>query len=150
MSYQETYRARRNPNHPLFARVQAHIERLTQMRLELFEEASRKRPAPPTEPTDGLDQTKRQRLDAEIANPPQSSARFPPPMPQPPLSIAQLFTLTRDEGPRNFDVQAIPIDMLNRIIVPILTTIDQNKLSEAVNVRNYEDVIAAIFSSCLT
>lgn len=127
----------RNPNHPLFARVQGHIERLSQMRTELLEEGSRKRPAPPVEPTDGLDQAKRQKLDSEVSNTPQSALLFPPPMPQGSLSIAQLFTLTQNEGPRNFDVQAIPIDLLNRIIVPILTTIDQTKLVNAVNVRNF-------------
>lgn len=107
------------------------------MRTDLFDEGSRKRPAPPVEPTDGLDQAKRQRLEAEISTTPPSANPYPFPTPQGPLSIAQLFTLTRDEGPKNFDVQSIPVDLLNRIIVPILITIDQVKLSNAVNVRCY-------------
>lgn len=51
------------------------------------------------------------------------------------MSYAQLYTLTLDEGSRNFDVQAIPIDLVVRILVPILNSIDKPQLDDAINVR---------------
>lgn len=50
------------------------------------------------------------------------------------MSFAQLYTLTQDEGSKNFDVQAIPIDLLVRILVPILSSLDKSQLDNAINV----------------
>lgn len=103
------------------------------MRAEFLDGGNRKRPAP-TEPTDSLDPKKRQRLGADVpATPPQASSV--PPLPPGPVSIAQLFTLTQDDGAKAFDVKAIPIDLVNRIIVPILVSIDRAQLDTAMNVR---------------
>ncbi|KAK8218182.1 hypothetical protein IWZ01DRAFT_492218 [Phyllosticta capitalensis] len=118
---------KKNPNHPLAARIQQHIDRLHHTRLEIFDEISRKRPAP-AEPTDGLDHAKRQRLGADVAG------TIPPPaLGTGPVSLAQLFTLTQDEGSKNFDVQAIPIDLLVRILVPIIGSLDKAHLDNAIN-----------------
>lgn len=50
------------------------------------------------------------------------------------MSYAQLYTLTQDEGSKNFDVQAIPIDLVVRILVPILSSLDKSQLDNAINV----------------
>ncbi|KAL1633214.1 hypothetical protein SLS56_003077 [Neofusicoccum ribis] len=122
---------KKNPNHPLAPRIQQHIDRLHHTRIEIFDETNRKRPAP-IEPTDGLDQAKRQRLGADVRNAAHTPSGFPPLGPGP-VSYAQLYTLTQDEGSRNFDVQAIPIDLVVRILVPILHSIDKPQLDNAIN-----------------
>lgn len=91
---------------------------------------NRKRSAP-SEPTDGLDNAKRQRLGAEVPTPTQGG-RYPP-LPPGPVSVAQLFTLTQDNGAKSFDVQQLPIDIVVRILVPIIGAIDKAKLDNAVN-----------------
>lgn len=120
------------PNHPAGGRVQGYLDRLQQQRVEFLDPNSRKRPAP-EEPTDGLDANKRQRLGAEIPNQsPQVAA--PPPLPSGPVSFAQLFTLTQEPSQKSFDVQAIPFDLVQRIVVPILGAVRQDQLDNAMNV----------------
>ncbi|KAF2099355.1 hypothetical protein NA57DRAFT_38555 [Rhizodiscina lignyota] len=119
---------KKNPNHPMAGRIQQYLERLHQSRAEIFDETSRKRAAP-AEPTDGLDNAKRQRLGA--TEPGQS--QWPPPLPPPPVTIHQLFTLTTDEGVRNFDVQVIPVDLVIKILTELLRTIDQSAMDKAIN-----------------
>lgn len=99
----------------------------------MFDEGSRKRPAP-VEPTDGLDPAKRQRLGAEVNGAVDPAVPFPP-LPPGPVSWAQLFTLTKDEGSKNFDVQALPVDLVNRILPPLLQAMDPQKMNNALNVR---------------
>lgn len=100
------------------------------MRVEVFEESNRKRPAP-SEPTEGLDQTKRQRIVAETAAP-QSA----PPLPPGDVSWKQLFTLNPEGSTVNFDVQAFKDpEQLLRIVVPVLQSVDAQKLDHAINVR---------------
>lgn len=115
-------------------RIQHYIDRLHQTRLELFDESNRKRPAP-SEPTDGLNQVKRQRLGADVHTIPPQQPAGPPPIPPGPTSFAQLFTLTQDPVTKVFDVTQVPIDLVTRILVPVLRTIDSEKLNNAVNVR---------------
>ena len=98
-----------------------------QSRLELFDEGSRKR-ALPTEPRDGLDNTKRQRLGAELL-----TASGIPPLPPGPTSSAQLFTLTGDVGLSSFDVTQLPIDLVVKITLPVLHSINQEALDNAIN-----------------
>ncbi|EAW15122.1 RNA-processing protein PTA1 [Aspergillus clavatus NRRL 1] len=117
---------KRNPNHPLAGRMQQHIERLMQSRLEIVDDASRKRGLP-AEPTDGLDNAKRVRLDAQT--PPVLKV---PPLPAGPISWAQLYTLTEDSGLSSFDVNQLPADLLVKIAVPVLARVDQFALTQAV------------------
>lgn len=124
---------KRNPNHPLFPRVHAYIERLQQMRAEMFDEGSRKRPAPAVEPTDGLDQAKRQRLNAEIPAKPSSASQYPP-LPKGRLSYAQLYTLIQGTGYEAFEAQGVPEAALNLLIVPVLARINQTEFDNAINV----------------
>ncbi|KAK4997930.1 hypothetical protein LTR66_002740 [Elasticomyces elasticus] len=122
---------KRNNNHPLGGRIQQYIERLQHSLTEVFDESSRKRAAP-VEPTDGLDHAKRQRLDAEVAaTPPQDVTNFE--LLPGPVSFKQLFTITGEAGVTNFDVQAIPIDIVAKILVPLLAVIDVPKMNNAIN-----------------
>ena len=98
-----------------------------QSRLEIFDEGSRKR-ALPIEPTDGLDNAKRQRLGADLPAAPDF-----PPLPPGPTSSAQLFTLTGDVGLSSFDVTQLPIDLVVRITLPVLHRINQEALEKAIN-----------------
>ncbi|THY36029.1 hypothetical protein D6D01_00823 [Aureobasidium pullulans] len=122
---------KKNPNHPLAGRIQQCIERLRHTLVDVFDESSRKRAAP-SEPTDGLSEAKRQRLNAQI---PQAPAQTPqiPPLPQGPVSLAQLFTLTQDQGLRNFDVNVIPSNVVLSIVAPLLKSIDKAKMDAAIN-----------------
>ncbi|KAL1986909.1 hypothetical protein VTN96DRAFT_5326 [Rasamsonia emersonii] len=117
---------KRNPSHPLAGKMQQYIDRLAQSRLDILDDSSRKRGLP-AEPTDGLDNAKRARLDVET--PPIKI----PPLPPGPTSYAQLFTLTEDVGLSTFDVKQLPADLVVKITVPVLQRIDQNVLNQAID-----------------
>lgn len=96
--------------------------RLQQSRSNLFSDTTaQKRPA---EPTDGLDDAKRQRL---------SGPRKFPQMSPPPNSVAQLFTLTEDAALQQFDVSLLPADIVSTVTAVFLQHLDTNSLDEAVN-----------------
>jgi symplekin len=99
-------------------------------RTDIFEEANRKRGHP--EPTDGLDQAKRQRLGA-AAPIPTNKVPIPPLTPGP-HSIAELFTITTDEGLKTFDVGQLSQDLVVRIGISILAKLDTNTFNQAINV----------------
>ncbi|KAL1990287.1 hypothetical protein VTN49DRAFT_6126 [Thermomyces lanuginosus] len=120
------YLVKRSPNHPLAGKMQQRIERLSQSRLDILEENSRKRGMPP-EPTDGVDNAKRAKLGVEAP-----VVLKIPPLPPGPTSYAQLFTLTEDAGLASFDVKQLPADMVVRIVVPLLERVNQDLLNQAV------------------
>ena len=122
------YLVKRSPNHPLAGKMQQRIERLSQSRLDILEENSRKRGMPP-EPTDGVDNAKRAKLGVEAP-----VVLKIPPLPPGPTSYAQLFTLTEDAGLASFDVKQLPADMVVRIVVPLLERVNQDLLNQAVEV----------------
>ena len=117
----------RNETGPYAARIKQHVERLTQSRIDILDESSKKRGAP-SDPTDGLDNAKRARLGAEL-----NVRQTVPPLPSGPISTAQLFTLTNDEGLTSFNVTVLPIDLVVRIALPVLQRIDQDNLNHAIN-----------------
>ncbi|KAJ5166590.1 Protein of unknown function DUF3453 [Penicillium canariense] len=122
---------KKNPSHPLVGKMQMYIERLMQSRLEVTDDASRKRGLP-LEPTDGLDNAKRARLDA--LTPPLLNI---PHLPPGPTSFNQLFTLTQDVGLSSFDVKQLPPDLVVKITVPLLSQVNQSMLTQAVDaIRN--------------
>lgn len=112
-------------------KMQQYIDRLMQSRLEATEDASRKRGLP-AEPTDGLDNTKRARLDA-LTPPPLKI----PPLPPGPTSYDQLFTLTQDIGLSSFDVKQLPPDIVVKIAVPLLAQVNPSLLTQAVDVSRF-------------
>lgn len=119
----------RNPENSFNGRIQQFLERMHRTRLDVFDETSRKRPAP-SEPTDGLDAAKRQRLGAEVPGSTSPLAALPPG----PVSFRQLYTLDPDPSIANFDVQVFQDqDTLLRILIPILQSIDETQLGNAIN-----------------
>ncbi|KAL1302423.1 hypothetical protein AAFC00_002816 [Neodothiora populina] len=121
---------KKNPQHPMAGRIQQGIDRIRHSLPEALEDHNRKRPAP-AEPTDGLSEAKRQRVDAQV--PPINQALQPPSLPPGPVSYAQLFTLTREQGLKSFDVNVIPLNILQSIVVPLLASIDKGKMDHAIN-----------------
>lgn len=117
----------RNETGPFALRIKQYVDRLLQARMDVFDEVRGKRPLP-SEPTDGLDNAKRIRLGTELPN-----RSNPPPLPPGPTSVAQLFTLTSDEGLSSFDVTQLPIDLVVKITLPVLHQINQASLEEAIN-----------------
>ena len=119
----------RNENGPFAGRIKAYVDRFTQLRMEIFDEGSRKR-ALPSEPIDGLENAKRRRLGAELS--PRQPSNIPP-LPPGPNSLKQLFTLTTDQDLANFDVMSLPPQLMVNITLPVLARVDQQALNEAVN-----------------
>ncbi|KAJ5340915.1 Protein of unknown function DUF3453 [Penicillium brevicompactum] len=128
---------KKNQNHPLAPRMHAYIERLSQSRLEATDDSSRKRNLP-NEPTDGLDNAKRARLDAM----PPPTMKIPPMAPGP-ASFDRLFTLTEDSGLSSFDVKQLPFDIVLKIVVPLLSQVHDSTMTQAVEaVRNRYQAIS--------
>jgi symplekin len=110
------------PNHPMEQKIQAYLMRLQQSRSALFSDTtSQKRPA---EPTDGLDDAKRQKLTA-------GQRKFPP-MPPPPNSFAQLYTLTEDPNLQQFDVTLLPADTVSTVTALFLQHVDSTSLDQSI------------------
>lgn len=123
---------RRSPSHPMAGRIQGRVDRLRQHLVDVFDDISRKRTAP-AEPTDGLSDAKRRRIGAEV---PGQTAPGPagPALPQGQVTYAQLFTLTQDRSLLNFDAKTLPLDLVLRLVPPLLSSIDQTKFNAAINV----------------
>ncbi|KAH7408386.1 hypothetical protein DE146DRAFT_646123 [Phaeosphaeria sp. MPI-PUGE-AT-0046c] len=121
---------KRNPENQINGRIQQFLERMHRMRVEVFDESNRKRPAP-SEPSDGLDPAKRQRVVVQTAPNTQSI----PPLPAGDVSWRQLYTLNPEGSTVNFDVQAFKDpEQLLRIVVPVLQSVDAQKLDHAINI----------------
>ncbi|KAI6246940.1 mRNA cleavage and polyadenylation specificity factor complex subunit pta1 [Erysiphe necator] len=119
---------KRDPRHPLSARIQQYIERTAKLKAELLDERSHKRG--PTEITDNNDPAKRQRLNAV--------AKVPPPVLHVPLlgagthTVAELFTITTDASLKVFDVAMLPEDLVVKMGIIILQRIDVETLNQAI------------------
>ncbi len=122
----------RNPNGALAPRIQQYVDRLNQSRLEVFDDNSRKRGAP-SEPTDGLDQTKRARLGAQVMEQPVRRLEVHP-LPPGPVSAAQLFTITTDSALTSFDVRQFPVELVLQLLKAVSYKLDQRLVDQAVEV----------------
>lgn len=122
----------RHPENQVNGRIQQYLERMHRTRIEIFDE-SRKRPAPGG-PNDGLEQAKRQRVTVEAP----TKAPPVPPLPAGEVSWRQLYTLNPEgKSTVNFDVQMFKDpEQLLRIVVPVLQSVDAQKLDHAINVRD--------------
>ena len=119
-----------DPQNPLAGRIQQYVERMMRSRNEIFDEASRKRGPP--EPTDGLDAAKRQKLGAQVPN---AVPKFHvPPLKPGQHTVAELFTVTADEGLKSFDVAQLSPDLVVKIGITILQKLDGDTLDQAVEV----------------
>ena len=119
-----------DPQNPLAGRIQQYVERMMRSRNEIFDEASRKRGPP--EPTDGLDAAKRQKLGAQV---PSATPKFHvPPLKPGPHTVAELFTVTTDEGLKAFDVAQLTEYLVVKIGITILQKLDADTLNQAVKV----------------
>ena len=118
----------RNPESPIAARIKQYVDRLTQNRIDIFDDGVSKKRALPLEPTDGLDSTKRRRLGAEL--PPNTGV---PLAVNGPNSLAQLYTLTSDQTLASFDVKQLPQDLVVSISQGLLAHINQQELDQAIN-----------------
>ncbi|KAI5281496.1 hypothetical protein KEM54_003254, partial [Ascosphaera aggregata] len=130
------YENSRNPGHPLNTKLHHCIERMAMSKIEMLEEAPRKRQAP-VEPTDVVDSAKRARIGVET--PPAFKI---PPLPAGPNSVAQLFTLTEDQELSKFDVTQLPVDMLVSMTVLLLVKVDNNAMEQAIKAvqSRYEEI----------
>ena len=121
-------------------RLEGHIVRLQQMRKDILEGTGLKRPA--EEPTEAVDQAKRQRIAPEPSAPP---ADVPPLPAHRPISVAELFTLTTDQRALSMNVKAIPPDMAAPVLVNLLRNhVSRESLHHAVNTvrARYQEVTA--------
>jgi symplekin len=114
-------------------RIHQQIERLIRSRTEIFEEATRKRGF--ADSGDALASSKRQRIGVTGTSNAQNHLHIPQLGPGP-HTVAQLFTISTDEGLKTFDVSVLPQDIIIKITATILSRLDDNVFSQAVNVRN--------------
>lgn len=110
------------PNYQNSGRIQQYIQRLERSRIEIFDEAGRKRVL--------ADQTaaqygdaKRQKTDAPVAAPVMI-----PPLPPGPHTYAALYTVTSNPGLQSFDATQVPAPLATRVVVKTLASIDQRVL----------------------
>lgn len=114
-------------------RISGYLDYLLQLRAEVFEERGKKR-SPPVEPTDGLDNAKRQRLGADVpeASPSQLAVSTLPRGRH--CTVAQMFTLTNDPFLSNFDARLLRLDVLQQITLPLLRNPQPQQFNQAIDV----------------
>ncbi|KAI0136352.1 mRNA cleavage and polyadenylation specificity factor complex subunit [Xylariales sp. AK1849] len=118
-----THLARRDPRNPLAGKIQQYLERLMQSRAEMAEGASRKRAM--MEQADGIE-AKRQRM-----GPVQAEFQITP-LKAGPLSLADIFTFTQNEGLRNFDVSLVAAPLAAKVSVNTIARVDPKILDRAI------------------
>ncbi|KAH8202661.1 hypothetical protein TruAng_003147 [Truncatella angustata] len=104
-------------------RLQPYLERLMQARAEMQEGASRKRAI--SEVADGTE-AKRQRTAPAL---PELQIG---PLPPGPHSLADIFTFTKNEGLRNFDVALVPAPLAAKVSVNAIAKIDPSLFARAI------------------
>jgi len=115
------YTLRILPQHPLAEKIDTYLRRLQSSTTAVFTQAqSLKRPA---ESAEGSDDTKRQKLEPV--------KRFAP-MPPPPNTYAQLFTLIDNPEFQQFDVKILPEEVVCLISSALMQHIDSKSLDEAI------------------
>jgi len=125
----------RFPQNQLAHRVTEYLHRLQQNHITVFNEASRKRPAP-AEPIDGLNDAKRQRLGAQVPMASQispSAPVLPVQVPDIPVEMrAKVLALTDDPRIFEFNIYQIPFQMIVKMIIAVLSSTPQQALDSAI------------------
>ncbi|RMY12574.1 hypothetical protein D0868_02492 [Hortaea werneckii] len=144
---------KRNPQHPFAGRLQQRTEQLRHHLTEVFVEGREGKRKEPDEPTDGLDDSKRHRIDTEAAHGATPVQQHPyqqqtpqqqqqsqlslqqsyPPLPPGPVTVAQLFTLSQDPNAAGFHVASIPQQIVSQLVPPLLQSIDPQRFEGAIN-----------------
>lgn len=117
------------PAHPLVPKIKDYLVRLERSHIELLDQASRKRSAPSDQDSDAI-HMKRARL--ESSTPPDQPKTYPT-LPDGPISLAQLVTLTTDAHVAAFDVKALSADVVATLLVPLLQSIDERLIDQTIH-----------------
>ncbi|KAL9100605.1 MAG: hypothetical protein Q9163_004042 [Psora crenata] len=120
---------RRNENGSMAPRIKAYVDRMSHSRTEIFNDGGSRKRGLPNEPTDGLDNSKRRRLGANVPGHQGASLSL-----DGPNSFAQLYTLTNDSTLASFDVQQLPQDIVVSIAQGLLVHINQQDLDKAIDI----------------
>ncbi|KXL49112.1 hypothetical protein M433DRAFT_159016 [Acidomyces richmondensis BFW] len=129
---------KRNPSHPLAGRLQQRTEQLRQALSEAFVDGiSGKRKPEPDDSVEGLEDAKRRCIKQETVNSTglESTASYP--LPQGPVTLAQLFTLNESTSTNAFHVELLPPSMMAQVLTPLLQTVDPKRLVDAVNATRH-------------
>ncbi|RYP49961.1 hypothetical protein DL768_004396 [Monosporascus sp. mg162] len=119
--------SKRDPHNPQVGRIQQHVERLMRSRAEILDGASRKRALAEQE---SASETKRQRTAAVSAQPQLQITPLTPG----PHTLAEVFTLTQNEGLKNFNVGAVvPAPLAAKISVATIARLDAGILEQAIS-----------------
>lgn len=119
-----------DPQNPYNPRIQAYVERLMRSRMEIFDDAGRKR-ALAEQQQAAYSEAKRQKMNAE----PPAVVVSPPSFAVPgPNSLAALFTLTDNVAFHGLDASQIPAPMATKLVVSSLSRLDPQELNKAVNI----------------
>ncbi|POS87463.1 hypothetical protein EPUL_001045, partial [Erysiphe pulchra] len=132
---------KRDPRHPLSARIQQYIERTAKLKADLLDDKSHKRG--PTELADTNEAAKRQRLNtiAKVAPP----VLYVPPLSAGTHTVAELFTITTDASLKIFDVAMLPEDLVVKMGIIILQRIDFETLNQAIEgIRQRYKVLSSV------
>ncbi|TKA31803.1 hypothetical protein B0A50_01882 [Salinomyces thailandicus] len=124
---------KRNPQHQLAGRLQQRTEQLRYSLNEAFTEGRDGKRKEPDEPTDGLDDAKRRRVEPPPVQSQQQAQPTYPPLSPGPVTVAQLFTLSRDPSASSIHAAIIPEHFVAQLIPPLLQSIDPQKFEAALN-----------------
>ncbi|KAK3496966.1 uncharacterized protein B0T23DRAFT_309331 [Neurospora hispaniola] len=130
----------RDSHNPIAPRLNQQYERLQRSRLEIFDEANRKR-ALPEQAAAGYGDVKRQKTEGVAPQPP---LRIQPLAPGP-HTLAEVFSLTNNTGLQGFDVTVVPTSLTARINVRTLASLDQGQLDMAIN--GVRDRLIALYAA---
>ncbi|KAI0597766.1 hypothetical protein F4775DRAFT_217576 [Biscogniauxia sp. FL1348] len=127
--------SRRDPHNPLTGRIQQYVERLMRSRAEIFDE-SRKRALAEAS---AAGEAKRQRTGPTSAQPQIDTSPLKPG----PHSLAEVFTMTTNDGLKNFHVgDTVPAALAAKISVRTISQLDPQLLERAIT--GVRDRLAAL------
>lgn len=86
---------------------------------------------------DSLDPTsKRLRMSMDGDGTPTPSVMSVPPLPEGPVPLSTIFNLANDNALSTFDIQQLPHDLVNRIVLASLIAVQSEKMSSSIAVSS--------------